>query len=250
MKRSIIVANWKMYVTSVADAHVIATAVRNNVADLKDIEVIICPPILWLTEIADILKRGGKTVLGAQDMFYEPDGAYTGEISPLMVKEVSDYVIVGHSERREHFGETNIEVNEKVLAALKAGLVPIICVGEKTKSTNFNQPVKELEEALRGVPKKYYRNIVVAYEPIWAITSTTKHENADPLYVAKAIVRLRELVHSETPILYGGSVSSANIKEYAGRPEIDGVLVGSASVRSAEFIKICKIWAETKSLRP
>lgn len=247
MKRSIIVGNWKMYATSIADAHILATAIRNHVADIKDIEIILTPPTIWLSEIAQILGRGKKTQLGAQNMFYEPSGAYTGEISPLMVKEVADYVILGHSERREYFGETNLDVNEKTTAALKAGLCPIICVGEKTKGSTIGQPLRELQEALDHIPKKYYKDIVVAYEPIWAVGTG---ENADPAYVAKVATKLREVVNIHTPILYGGSVNSSNIAGYADRPEIDGVLVGGASVRAAEFVKICKIWSETKSLRP
>ena len=245
MKRSIIVGNWKMYATNVADAHIIATAVRNNVANIRDIEVILCPPAIWLSEVSGIIKRNPKIKLGAQNMYFEPDGAYTGEISPLMVKEMADYVIVGHSERREYFGESDLEVNEKVIAALKAGLTPIICVGEKKKSVSASEPVRELKEALMHVPKKYLKDIVVAYEPVWAIGSGL---NADAEYAAKVAVALRELVTSDTPILYGGSVKSSNVKDYAARPELDGVLVGGASIRAAEFVKICKIWSEAKGL--
>jgi len=247
MKRSIIIGNWKMYATSIADASVLSTSIRNHVADIKDVEIILAPPVIWLPEIAQILKRSQKTRLAAQNMFYEPDGAYTGEISPLMVKEVADYVIVGHSERREHFGETDMEINEKVLAALKAELSPIICVGEKERGSVIGQPLNELQEAIAGIPKKHHKDIIVAYEPIWAIGTG---DNADPAYVAKVTTKLREVVSEHTPILYGGSVTSSNITEYANRPEIDGVLVGGASVRAAEFVKICKIWAEAKSLRP
>jgi len=245
MKRSIIVGNWKMYATNVADAYVIATAVRNNVADIKDIEVVLCPPDIWLSEVAAIIKKNPKIKLGAQNMYFEPDGAYTGEISPLMIKEMADYVIVGHSERREYFGESDLEVNEKVIAALKAGLIPIICVGERKKGLSATEPARELKEALDHVPKKYFKNIVIAYEPIWAIGTG---QNADAEYVAKVATVLRELVTIDTPILYGGSVKSANISDYAERPELDGVLVGGASIRAAEFVKICKIWSEAKGL--
>lgn len=248
MKRSIIVANWKMYATSIADAHLLATSTRNNVADLKNLEVILCPPSIWLTEVADILRKNNKTILGAQNMFYETDGAYTGEISPLMVKEIADYVIIGHSERREHFDESDMEINEKVLAALKHGLVPIICVGENEEGSDLDQPIKELREAIDHVPTSEYRKIIVAYEPVWAISAAGKGKSADPSYVAKVVTRLREFLHSDTPILYGGSVNSGNIAEYAKRPEIDGVLVGSASTKSSEFNNICKIWAENKTV--
>jgi triosephosphate isomerase len=249
MKRSIIVGNWKMYATSIADAHVLATTVRNNLAHVDSIEAILCPPSLWLTEISHILGKSTKTHLGVQNMFNETEGAYTGEISPLMIKEIAKYVIIGHSERREYFGETNFDVNEKVISALKAGLTPIICVGEKKKVGTLRQPVSELFEALTNVPKKHYKDIIVAYEPTWAISDGVSGNNAEPEYAARVITKLREIVHSDTPILYGGSVNSSNTKGYAARPEIDGVLVGGASVRAAEFVKICKIWGETKELK-
>lgn len=236
-----------MYATSVADAHVLATSIRNHVADVRDVEIILAPPTIWLSEIAQIIGRSEKTQLAAQNIFYESDGAYTGETSPLMIKEIAGYVIVGHSERREYFGETDLEINEKVIAALKAGLIPIICVGEKTKGSTIGQPLKELQEALDHIPKKHFKDIIIAYEPIWAIGTG---ENADPVYVAKVATKLREVVNIHTPILYGGSVNSGNVGSYADRPEIDGVLVGGASVRAAEFVKICKIWSEAKSLRP
>lgn len=246
MARSIIIGNWKMYVESVAGADILATTIRNNIAGITNIETVLCPPAIWLTEIAQIVGRSAKLELGCQNLFYEPHGAYTGEISPLMVKEVAKYAIVGHSERREHFGETNFDVNEKVLACLKAGLRPIICVGERKRTTTLGQPVRELGEALQHVPKKYYKDVIVAYEPVWAIGTG---DNAEPEYVARTAVKLRELVDTETPILYGGSVNSGNIGDYAERPEINGVLAGGASVRAGEFVKICKVWGEKKSLK-
>lgn len=246
MRRPMVVANWKMY-TNAGDAAILATTVRNNVAGISKTEVVLCPPTIWLTEVSSIIGKGGKVRLGAQNIFYESEGAFTGEISPLMVRDVADYVIIGHSERREHFGETDLEVNEKVIAALRAGLSPIICVGEKSKSTGYPEtPVDQLREALSHVPKKYYKQIVVAYEPIWAIGTG---ENADPAYVAKVVSVLRELVLRDSPILYGGSVNSKNAKEYGLRPEIDGLLVGGASLRAAEFVKICGIWSECKSFK-
>lgn len=237
--------NWKMYATSIADAHVLATAVRNNVAGLDGIDVVLCPPFLWLSELVSIVGKQGKVKLGGQDVFYEKDGAYTGEISPLMLKEMANFAIVGHSERREYFGESDMEVNEKVIAALKSGITPIICVGEKKKN-EVSMPVKQLKEAIAGLPQKSYQKIVVAYEPIWAIGTGN---NADAGYVAKVVLALREIVHLDTPILYGGSVNSKNALEYAARPEINGLLIGGASVRSGEFVKICKDWSKTKLMR-
>jgi len=242
---SLIVGNWKMYATSIADANILATSIRNYVSHFENTDIVLCPPAMWLIEIRNIIRKGSKISLGAQNVFYEKDGAYTGEISPLMLKDIADYVIVGHSERREYFGETNLDVNEKVIAVLKAGLKPIICVGEKKKNNSASQPYKELKEALEGVPKKYLKDIVVAYEPVWAIGTG---ENADPEYVARVLTKLRELESRNTMMLYGGSVKSKNIKGYAKRPEINGVLVGGASVRVSEFEKICRSFEEEKAV--
>lgn len=245
MRRPTVVGNWKMYTRS-ADAQVLATSIRNSVAKISGIEVILCPPAIWLSEILSIIKPGGRIKLGAQNMFYEQEGPFTGEISPLMIKDVAEYVIIGHSERREHFGETNMDVNEKVLAALSYGLTPIICVGERKKRNKPQEAAAELREALSHVPKEQYRNIIVAYEPVWAIGTG---DNAEPDYVARILTQLREVVWRETTLLYGGSVNSKNIAQYAGRSEIDGVLVGGASLRASEFVKICHAWSEAKSFR-
>ncbi|OQA02590.1 MAG: Triosephosphate isomerase [bacterium ADurb.Bin400] len=242
MRRPIVAGNWKMYTRS-ADAHILATAVRNSVMNLEGIEVIICPPALWVSEVLAVVGRGGKIELGVQNMYFEAEGAYTGEISPLMVRDVAKYVIIGHSERRAYFGENNLDVNEKVLAALRSGLVPIICVGERKREGLPKEPRYQLEEALHRVPKKHYRDVIVAYEPVWAIGTG---ENAEPEYVAKVVSYLREVGLADTPVLYGGSVNSKNVEGYARRPEIDGLLVGSASVRAAEFASICQTWAKEK----
>ncbi|MFA4996068.1 MAG: triose-phosphate isomerase [Patescibacteria group bacterium] len=246
MRRPMVVGNWKMY-TEASDAHVLATSIRNYVSNIKEIEIVLCPPIIWLSEILSIVGKGGRIELGAQNMFYEKEGPYTGEISPMMIKNLAKYVIIGHSERREHFGETNLDVNEKVIVALRAGLYPIICVGEKKKSVNYpTSVVNQLKEALAHVPKKYYAQVVIAYEPVWAIGTG---ENADPEYAAKVISQLRQLVLRDSPILYGGSVNSKNAAGFANRPEIDGLLVGGASLRASEFVKICSTWAEKKSFK-
>jgi len=241
-----VVANWKMYTTA-ADASILATTIRNNVAAIEGIEIVLCPPAIWLSEVAMIVGKSSKVELGAQNIFYEPEGAYTGEISPLMVRDLAKYVIVGHSERREYFGETDSDVNEKVIAALKAGLYPIICVGEKRKTANFPETaVKQLKAALEHVARQYLKQVAVAYEPVWAIGTGN---SCEPDYAAKVIGALREIVLRDSPILYGGSVNSSNAKLYGQRPEIDGLLVGSASLRAAEFVKICENWSLLKSFK-
>lgn len=246
MKSSLIVGNWKMYVTSIADAHILATSVRNGVADIPRIEAVICPPALWLSEMAGIIRKGAKTKIGIQNISYEMEGAFTGEISPLMAKEMVEYAIIGHSERRAYFGETDVDVNEKVLVALKVGLTPIICVGEKKKEATPTEPFKQLEEALKNVPKNALKNIVIAYEPIWAIGTSL---NADAEYAAKVVTKLRELVHADTAILYGGSVKLENALSYAQKREIGGLLIGGTSVKANDFIKICKIWSIARDIK-
>ncbi len=245
MPRPVVIANWKMH-TNAADAHILAMTVRNAVCSMEGVDIVLCPPMIWLSEVASVLGKG-RISLGAQNMFYEPEGAYTGEVSPSMIKDLASHVIIGHSERREHFGETDFDVNEKVIAALKTGLIPIICVGERKKSLKYpEEPVNQLKQSLLHVPVKYLKNIIVAYEPVWAIGTGLE---APPEYAAKVITELRAIVRTETPILYGGSVNSKNTANFVARPEIDGLLVGGASLRSAEFIKICQIWQQGKSFK-
>ncbi len=249
MRRPMVVANWKMY-TRASDAYILATTIRNMLADVDGIETVICPPFVWLSEISEIVKRDGKVNVGAQNMFYENEGPYTGEVSPLMLCDIAKYVLVGHSERREHFGEHDLEVNEKVLAALKHGLSPIICVGERRKNDSADMAIKQLKESLTHVPKNRYKDIVVCYEPNWAISKGKANSEAAPVDRAlRTIGKIREIVLRDCPILYGGSVDQKSVLDFAKRPEIDGVLVGSASLRASVFIDICKTWADAKSFK-
>lgn len=248
MRRPMVVANWKMN-TRASDAYILATTIRNAIAPIEGIEVVICPPSIWLPEVSQIIKKNGKVNVGAQNMFYEPQGAFTGEISPLMIVDIAKYVIIGHSERRYYFHENDIIVNEKVKAAMKYGLVPIVCVGEKHEYDPLTDGVKMLELALEDIPKNRYGDIVVAYEPKWAISGFGGKKTASIERILKEIARLREMVGRGTPILYGGSVNDEDIIELAKRPEIDGVLVGSASLKSENFINICRTWAQAKSFK-
>lgn len=245
MRRPMVVANWKMN-TRASDAYILATTIRNAIASIEGIEVVICPPAIWLSEIAQIIKKDGKVNVGAQNMFYEPEGAYTGEISPLMIVDLAKYVILGHSERRNYFHENDLLINEKVISAIKYGLTPIICVGEKSKTAPISDAVNQLREALNTIPKNRYKDVVVAYEPVWAIGGA-KVASID--HIVKGMFKLREVVDRDTSILYGGSVNVEQVSELAKRPEIDGVLVGSASIRAASFIKICQDWAGAKSFK-
>jgi len=246
MRRPLVIANWKMNMT-LSDAVVLTTVVRDGLEKISGIEVIICPPAIWLTEISQIVcKDIGHLGLGAQNIYYMPNGSFTGEISAEMVRDVAKYVIVGHSERRDNFGETNAIISRKVSAALDAGLTPIVCVGEKNKSQNSaKEIVGQLQESLVGVNGEELKEIIVAYEPVWSVGSD---ESASPEHCAKVINQLREIVSTQTPIIYGGDVNSSNIYNFVSRPEIDGVLVGRAGLIASSFIKICRIVAEYKKI--
>ncbi|PIZ27360.1 triose-phosphate isomerase, partial [Candidatus Berkelbacteria bacterium CG_4_10_14_0_8_um_filter_42_34] len=192
MRRPIVIANWKMY-GSLSDAIVLATGIRDGIENFSGVEIILCPPAIWLTEVAGIIhKRIDQLALGAQNIHYLSEGEFTGEISATMVCDVARYAIVGHSERRKNFGETASIVARKAAAALDAGLSPIVCVGEQKKSEDSVQKVvDELKELLSDVRKSEYRDIVVAYEPVWAVGA---NEPATPEYSARVIVKLREIV--------------------------------------------------------
>ena len=246
MRRPLVIANWKMY-TSFSDAVVLSTAIRDGVESFSGIEIILCPPAIWLTEVAQIIhKQIDNLALGAQNIHYLSEGEYTGEISAPMVRDVAKYAIVGHSERRRNFAETVPILSRKVAAAIDVGLSPIVCIGEEKKSENSGQKVAdELRDLLSDINKNQLNDVIVAYEPVWAVGAP---EPATPEYSAKIITKLREVVSAETPILYGGAVNAGNVYSFVRRPEIDGVLLGRASLRVKEFIKICRIVSEYKKI--
>lgn len=239
----LVVGNWKLNPPTFAAAEKMAAAVSDVAkAAANGVKVIICPPFVWLRELAR--RRYGGLEFGAQDVFWKEEGAYTGEISPLMLKNCgAEYVIVGHSERRR-LGETDKMINQKVKAALRFGLKPILCVGEDRKVRRrgiaaAKDFVKhQLQKDLTGVQSK---NLILAYEPLWAI-STVRGGSADtPEDAAKMIQFIKSVVSSK--VLYGGSVTSANVLPFFAGPEVDGVLVGGASIKPAEFKKIIKVAA-------
>lgn len=257
MRRPLIIANWKMN-TNLADATVLTTSVKNNVANL-DLDVVLCPPFVWLYPMAEILEKSPKNLhLGAQNMWFTPSGAITGEISPTMVKALAKYVILGHSERRANFHETSDLINDKIKTALDYNLIPIVCVGETkkmreekrgrgrpTKVDLSSNVIHQLTAALEGIAADDAEKIVVAYEPVWAIGTG---EAANGAYANSVMEQLRKVfakkynssVAERVRILYGGSVDEDNIREFIYQPEIDGVLVGGASLKAKEFIKICR----------
>ncbi|MCL5407378.1 MAG: triose-phosphate isomerase [Patescibacteria group bacterium] len=258
MRRPLIVGNWKMN-TTLSDAVVLANSVKRAAEDLDSVEIVLCPPFVWLVPLAENLENAPKNLtLGAQNMWFADSGAMTGEISPIMIKDLVKYVILGHSERRSHFGESNALINDKIHAAFTHGLTPIVCVGELKKlqeekrgrgrpnRTDTKSDVNhQLEEALKGVSKEKAEKIIVAYEPVWAIG--TGHA-ATGGYAATVIEKLRQVfakkysksLSERVRILYGGSVDSKNVQEFMYQPEIDGVLAGGSSLKAKEFIAVCR----------
>lgn len=246
MRKPIIIGNWKMN-TSLADATVLTTQIKNNIVDL-DIDVVLCPPFVWLYPLTEVLEKSPKNIhLGAQNMWFTSKGAMTGEVSPLMVKTLAKFVILGHSERRSHFGESNSLINDKVHAALEHNLIPIVCVGENKKIIEGKKSdiISQLKGSLKNISRNDADKIIIAYEPIWAIGTGNAATGA---YAASVIADLRDAladmfgkpVSERIRILYGGSVDSENVREFIFQPEIDGVLAGGASLNAKEFIKICR----------
>lgn len=245
MRLPIIAGNWKMHMTK--------DVALEYVSELKekvkgtDIEVIICPPYTLLSILKEATK-GTNIKIGAQNMYFEEKGAFTGEISPLMLKDLNiDYCIVGHSERRQYFGETDQTVNKKIKAALNHDIKPIVCVGETLevrKEENTESLLKaQVTEAFKGIDAEDTKNIVIAYEPIWAIgtgeTATPEMANSAIAYIRDVIKELYDdTISEEIRIQYGGSVKPANVEELMRQDDIDGALVGGASLEAESFSQI------------
>jgi triosephosphate isomerase len=239
----VVAGNWKMNLT-VREASALASAVRGALADFEAADVVLCPPFTALHAVRDALA-GGRVALGAQDAHWEPAGAYTGEVSMSMLRDLScRYVILGHSERRTYFHETDGVVRRKAEAALAAGLTPIVCVGETLAEREAGRTDEVLEGSLGGLGRAL-SGIVVAYEPVWAI-GTGRTATADQAQSAHA--RIRELLGSiggtdvagAIRIQYGGSVKASNAAEIFERPDVDGGLVGGASLVAADFASIVR----------
>lgn len=248
MRKPIIAGNWKMYKT-IPEGRSLVQGVIEKLAGYTEVEVVFCPPFTALSAIKELV-RGTSFGLGAQDLYWKEQGAFTGEISPLMLKDIGcDYVIIGHSERREHFGETDQTVNQKVKAALAAGIKPIICVGETLAQREAGETEslikRQTEGALQGVEAGAIPQIVIAYEPIWAIGTGKSSSGADANQVIGLIRKTVAGLFGDEPaqqmrVQYGGSVKPENIKEFMDQPEIDGALVGGASLEIESFVKIVK----------
>lgn len=258
MRTPIIAGNWKMYKT-VDESVALVKAMRPALEGIGDIEVVVCPPFLSLPHVAEAL-RGSKIGVGAQDMFWKDEGAYTGEVSPVMLKPFCHYVILGHSERRQYFGETDETVNRKVKAALAHGLIPIVCVGENLAQNEAGQTQEIVEAqvrgALDGLTAEQVAGIVVAYEPVWAIGTGKPATGAGANETIRTAVRqtvaglFGDAAAQALRIQYGGSVKPGNIAEFMSQPDIDGALVGGASLKAEDFVEIVRLSAQAKGLVP
>jgi triosephosphate isomerase len=248
MRTPIVAGNWKMHKT-IAEAVELTRGVRRGVMDIQDIEVVLCPPFTALSAVRDTIGPA-KIGLGAQNMHFEEQGAFTGEVSPLMLAELCQYVILGHSERRQFFGETDQSVNKKAKAALAHGLTPIICVGENLDQNRAQQTEAivggQVRGAFEGIKAEDARRVVIAYEPIWAIGTGLSAVPADVNRIIGVSIRAAladkfgESVAQSIRVQYGGSVKSDNMADFAVQSEIDGALVGGASLKADSFVAIVK----------
>ena len=245
MRIPIIAGNWKMHKTA-AEAIQFVESIKEQVQG-TDVEVVLCTPYTLLHPVKEAI-RGTNIKLSAQNMHWDDQGAYTGEVSPLMLKELEvEYCIVGHSERRQYFNETDETVNKKVHAALKHNIKPIVCVGEtleQRENGETNTLVKrQVVKAFEGVSGERVAEIVIAYEPIWAIgtgkTATSEQAN-EVIYNIREVIRelYGEEIYTEIRIQYGGSVKPSNVEEIMNQEDIDGALVGGASLKPDDFVAL------------
>jgi len=245
-RKPIVAGNWKMFKTP-AEAEAFVAAVKDRVAAVSGVEAVVCAPFTALPALVNAAK-GTALGVGAQNMHWEESGAFTGEVSGAMLKDLGvEYVILGHSERRQYFAETDETVNKKTHAALKYGLTPIVCVGEKLEereagSTKEVCRVQTLG-ALEGLTAEQVTGIVIAYEPIWAIgtgkSSTADDANEVISYIRSVVAeKFGEDAATKVRIQYGGSVKPANVREYLGASDIDGALVGGASLEPDSYVAL------------
>ena len=248
----LIVGNWKMN-KSVSEARELASTIAARVGDSAGsasadaaVEIVICPPFVALDAVGKALK-GSRVAVGAQSLHSESAGAFTGEISAPMLVDICRYVIIGHSERRSLFGETDMDINLKVKAALDAGLIPILCVGEALAQRNAGSANAVVEEQLRAAlsDAEFAGRAIVAYEPVWAIgtgeSATPELAQAMMAHIRATLAALCDAeVAANMPLLYGGSVNAANAADYIRQPDVNGVLVGGASLDADSFAAIAR----------
>jgi len=248
MRRPMIAGNWKMNTTSI-EADTLVTRLCGLIADVTDVDIVLAPPFVYLQRVKGLIS-GTPAALAAQDMFWEKSGAWTGEVSAVMLRDIGcKYVIIGHSERRQFFGESDENVNKKVLAAIDGGLRPIVCVGEtlaeRKDGVTLDLVGSQVRKALENAAAESAAEITIAYEPLWAIGTgvTASPEEAENVHGAIREV-LGEIfgadISGRMRILYGGSVKPANVDELMARPNIDGALVGGASLNAESFARIVR----------
>lgn len=248
MRKPIVAGNWKMNKT-VEEAVDLVKDITQDLADVSQVDVVLCPPFTALKSVGDVIA-GTHIDLGAQNMHWEKSGAFTGEIAPGMLRELfCHYVILGHSERRALFGETDEIVNRKVKAALGINLRPIVCVGETLEEREANRTESvvggQLRGSLAGLTSRDLVDVIIAYEPVWAIgtgrTATPEQAQAVHAYIRGVLAEIaNEDLAQSLRIQYGGSVKASNARELFGQPDIDGGLIGGASLEARSFVDIVR----------
>ena len=251
MRVPMIAGNWKMN-TTVSEAVELVKTMREELDQIANVDKVICPPFVSLAAVGELIK-GSSVKLGAQNIYFEEKGAYTGEISPVMLAELCEFVIIGHSERRQYFNETGGIVNKKIQAALKIGLKPILCIGERLEENEAGRTEEVLAEQLRsslaGIANP--GSLIIAYEPVWAIgtgkAATGEQANKTIGFIRRNISELYgKQIAQDLRILYGGSVTANNTAEFMSQTEIDGALVGGASLKADQFLSIAKQTSEIR----
>jgi triosephosphate isomerase len=255
MRKPIIAGNWKMY-TTVGEAVALVDSMRESLDKIDNVDSVVCPPFVSLSAVSAALKTS-RIAVGAQNMHWEAEGAYTGEIAPGMLAGMCQFVILGHSERRAYFAETDEGVNRKLKASQAWGLTPIVCVGETEAQYDAGETVAlvrhQVGAALEGVTPEQVSQLVVAYEPIWAIGTGKAASAEDANSVIGRTIRatLAELYDERVAdlvrIQYGGSTKPVNIAEYMQQPHIDGALVGGASLSAESFVEMVQITEKLRS---
>ncbi len=245
-RTTIIAGNWKMNKTA-AEGKALVEALKPLVAGVKDVDVVVCPPFTTLSAVI-AAAAGSNVKVGAQNLHWAANGAFTGEISAEMLKDVGvEYVIIGHSERRQYFGETDITVNQRLKAALAAGLKPMVCIGETLEEREGNRTEAVIDTQVKGgfagISPEQMANLVIAYEPVWAIgtgkTATPAMAQETHAYIRRVVGQLfGPAAAAAVRIQYGGSMKPDNAKELLSQPDIDGGLIGGASLKAADFAGI------------
>ena len=251
MRIPMIAGNWKMN-TTVSEAVELVNKILRELDEVNSVDKVLCPPFISLAAVGGLIK-GSSIKLGAQNVYFQEKGAYTGEISPLMLAGLCEFVIIGHSERRQYFNETDEIVNKKMQAALRVGLKPILCIGERLAENEAGLTEEVVTRQLRSALTEigHLSEMIIAYEPVWAIgtgkaatgeqanqTISLIRDNVSQLYDKDIAQRLR--------ILYGGSVTADNATEFMQQPEIDGALVGGASLKADQFLSIVRQTSEIR----